>query len=375
MDYLFLFLFSIFVVNIFFLILTLSNVLFLRKTGIYKKPSSYPFISVLVPARNEEKNLIPCIESLLNQNYSNYEVIFLNDNSTDKTEEILKLYEKHPLFRYYNGMNLEEGWKGKAFASQQLLQYAKGEICFFTDADTVHSPETLSFLVGKMEEYGVDFISGYAFHKSITFGEKIIIPALYVLTILFLPLALVYYSEFPIFSFAIGQIIFTKKKVMEHIGGFEEIKDEIVEDMALARKVKENKFRILFIDAKSYISCRMYKNYKEGFLGIARVIYPAISKNLFIFLGLVISLFILIEFPIIYYILNFNNSSIYTKLSSYSIFLFTTSWIISLYDRKQPLTSFLLYPFFFLNLIIMAIFSMLKIGFGKGIEWKERLVK
>ncbi|MGC8764925.1 MAG: glycosyltransferase [Brevinematia bacterium] len=375
MDYLFIYLFSIFLINLFFLILTITNTLFLKKTSIFKKPVKTPFISVLIPARNEEKNIIPCIESLLNQNYPDYEVIVLNDNSTDGTEMILKRYEAYPNFRYYNGAELEYGWKGKTFASQQLLEYARGEICFFTDADTIHSPDTLSFLMGKMEEYDVDFLSGYAFHNSVTFGEKIIIPALYVMTVLFLPLFLVYSSRMPIFSFAIGQVIFAKKEVFDKIGGFEEIKNEVVEDMALGRKVKEYGFKTIFIDAKNYISCRMYKNYLEGFMGIARVIYPAISKSIFIFLGLVFSLFSLLEFPIIYLILNFNNPSVYNSLSIYSVFLFSIAWIISLYDRKQSVFSFVLYPFFFLNLILIATYSVLKIGFGKGIKWKERLVK
>lgn len=375
MDYFFIYLFSIFLVNIFFIILAISIVFFLRKTSIFKKPVKTPFISVLIPARNEEKNIASCIESLLKQDYPDYEVIVLNDNSTDSTEQILKRYTTNPRFRFYNGRELEFGWRGKTFASQQLLEYAKGEIIFFTDADTVHSSDTLSFIAGKMEEYNVDFISGYAFHKSISFGEKIIVPALYVMTVLFLPLFLVYYSKMPIFSFAIGQLIFAKREVFDRIGGFEELRSEIVEDMALARKVKEYGFKTIFIDAKNYISCRMYKNYMDGFMGIARVIYPAISRNMLLFIGLVVSLFSLIEFPIIYLILNFNNPSVYNTLCTYSIFLFTMSWAISLYDRKQPIISFILYPFFFLNLIAVAMYSFVKIGYGKGVKWKERLVK
>jgi len=375
MDYCLVALFSAFLVNLFFLFLTFANIFFLKKTSSFKKPKVYPKVSVLVPARNEEENIEACISSLLSQDYPDYEVIVLNDNSKDRTEEILKKFISYKNFKYYNGKELIEGWKGKTFASQQLFEYAGGEILFFTDADTVHDRNTLSFLVGKMEEFDVDFISGFAYHITKTFGEKIIVPALYIMSTLFLPLAFIYYSKLPFFSFAIGQLIFVKRKVLEEIGGFECVKDEVVEDIVLARVVKENGFRSLFLDAKNYISCRMYENYIQGFLGIARVIYPAISKNIFIFLALVFAILLTIEFPLLYMILNFGQLSIHTNLASLSFFLFFSAWAISLYDRKQPLSSIILYPVFFLNLILIAFYSMLKIGFGRGIAWKERLVK
>ncbi len=365
----------ILLINIFFLIVSITNILFLRKTSFFRKPKIFPKISILIPARNEEKNIESCLDSILNIDYPDYEVIVLNDNSTDNTENLLKKYLSFPNFRYYNGKDLPYDWKGKTFASEQLFKLAKGEILFFTDADTIHSKDILKFLVGKMEEFNVDFISGFANQKTITLGEKLIVPSLYILSGLFLPLSLVYKSKNSLFSFAIGQAIFIKKETLSKIGGFESVKNEIVEDMYLARKVKENGYKTIFLDLKNYLECRMYENFYQGFNGISRVIFPAIGKNLFLFIGLVTFVFFSILFPIFYLILNYGVDINYTKISLYSVSIFFLSWGITMLDRKLGLIPVILYPIFFINLLVMAFNSLIKISFGKGITWKERVVK
>ncbi|MFN3660547.1 MAG: glycosyltransferase, partial [Brevinematales bacterium] len=119
-------------VNLFFLLITLINVIFLRLTAKHKEPTSYPMVSVLIPARNEAHRIRPCLISLLCQDYPNYEVIVLNDNSTDETETVLQEFITHPHFRYLNGHPLPKGWKGKPYACQQLYEIAKGDLLLFT---------------------------------------------------------------------------------------------------------------------------------------------------------------------------------------------------------------------------------------------------
>ncbi len=376
MDYFLLFFELILFINLFFLYITISNLWFLKKTSRYKNPpSQLPKISILIPARNEEKNIEKCIDSLLKIDYPNYEIIVLNDNSTDRTEDILKKYKGYPNFKYYNGKNLPLDWKGKPYACEQLLKLASGEICFFTDADTIHSKNILLFLTSKMEEYNVDFISGFAFQKALTLGEQMIIPALYILTGLFLPLYLIPKVRNPLLSFAIGQAIFVKKEKLLQIGGFESVKNEVVEDIALARKFKEKGFKTIFIDLKDYISCRMYNNFFNGFNGISRVIFPAIGRNYLLLFMLIFFVFFSILFPIGYILLTYTNETSYVKTALYCVQIFLITWGINLFERKSGIISFVLYPLFFINLIFMALYSALKIGIGKGIVWKERFVK
>ena len=103
-----------------------------------------PFISILVPARNEERLIQACIESLVLQEYDNFEVIVLNDNSTDKTGDILHtMSQQYSHLRIIKGKELPEGWVGKNYACHTLSLEAKGEYLLFTDADTIHNPDML----------------------------------------------------------------------------------------------------------------------------------------------------------------------------------------------------------------------------------------
>ncbi|URA11140.1 glycosyltransferase [Thermospira aquatica] len=362
-------------VNLFFLAISLVNVIFLRLTTKPRKPSSFPKISVLIPARNEAHRIRPCLESLLSQDYPNYEVIVLNDNSTDDTEAILKEFSGKPNFRFINGKPLPPDWKGKPYASQQLFEAATGEILFFTDADTVHHPQTLSFLLGAMQHWGVDFLSGFALHETHSIGEKLILPAVYMATVLYLPLPLVLWTRWPFFSFAIGQILFMKRGVLEKINGFELVKNHVVEDLALAYTVKRHGFHTLFLDAKNFIRCRMYESFEHGFYGIARVIYAAIGKNFLLFLGLLIGIISAILLPAFFGIrYGFYPASELSK-AWLCIGVFLTAWGIFLLDRRQSWLSIVGYPFVFFNLLLAALYSLVKTGLGKGILWKERLVK
>ncbi len=363
------------IVNLFFLFISLVNVIFLRITARAKTPSHFPKISVLIPARNEAHRIRPCLESLLSQDYPNYEVIVLNDNSTDTTEVILKEFAGDPHFRFINGKPLPEGWKGKPYASQQLFESATGEILFFTDADTVHHPGTLRFLVGAMQHWNVDFLSGFALHEAHSTGEKLILPAVYMATVLYLPLPLVLWSQWSFFSFAIGQILFMKRKVLETVNGFEPVKNHVVEDLAISSVIKKHGFRTLFLDAKDFIRCRMYENFEQGFYGIARVIYAAIGKNLLLFLALVIGIISAIMLPV-FSGLRYGFAQLPGISGAWLCMgVFLAAWGIFLAERRQSWISIVGYPLVFLNLLLAAFYSLAKTGLGKGIIWKERLVK
>src|SRR5690348_14488079 len=103
-------------------------------------PRKWPLVSVLVPARNEEKRIRPCLESLLKQDYPRYELLVLDDQSTDGTLKLLKSYAKRSggRLKLFQGKPLPKGWVGKPWACHELSKKAKGDWLFFTDADTWH---------------------------------------------------------------------------------------------------------------------------------------------------------------------------------------------------------------------------------------------
>ena len=99
-------------------------------------------VSIVLPARNEEKYIEKCLDSLLKQDYSNYEIIVINDSSSDNTEEIIKRYRKsHSKIIYVNAQPKPKGWAGKNWACYQGYLHSKGDLFLFTDADTNHFPQ------------------------------------------------------------------------------------------------------------------------------------------------------------------------------------------------------------------------------------------
>ena len=360
----------------YFFVLSLFNIYYFKKATKAPQITNGPKVSVLIPCRNELENIAICIDSLLNQTYSNYEIIVLDDNSTDGTSELLQQYKSNPLVTIVQGRPLAEGWYGKPFAMKQLVEYATGEYIIFTDADTRHESHSLSYAMTNMLHYNADLLSVYTYHEMNTFGEKVIVPSVYIMMALVLPLILINRSKRPQHSFAIGAFLVYKKSSYEQVGGVDDLKDQINEDILLARKMKRNQYKTLFLDAKNAITTRMYRNYKSSFIGITKNIFPAVDKHLWQSIMIVIVVSSIILLPIFLFLIGLCTMNfsmiVYTAIP---IVVFWAMWAMVLHDRKQSVWLACYYPFLFASLVAMTVVSTLKIGFGKGVPWKGRLVK
>ena len=239
-----------------------------------------PSVSVLIPARNEENNIKECIEQIYESTQQPLEVIVYNDNSTDNTSSILQsLQIKHPTLRVIQGSPLPKGWTGKNHACHQLSKEARGNFFLFLDADTRLFPQGISALleVANTPKLPSDFVSALPKQTSVSFAEKMLMPFLQLAFIAWLPLELVRRAPFASMTAAIGQLVLIRQQTYHQIGGFESIKMELVDDMALAKRCKSLGYHVRFIDGWHIGSCRMYRSLTE--------IWAGFSKNVFIGLG------------------------------------------------------------------------------------------
>lgn len=229
-----------------------------------------PFISVLVPARNEEANIARCIDSLRQQDYPHYEVLVLDDESTDRTAEIVgSIAASDYRVRLLRGAPLPEGWAGKPHACHQLSLSAQGDYLLFTDADTTHAPHMLRTVIPLAQHSGASIISGFPRQIVRTLREKAAIPVVFFLLISALPLSVARLSHTLPQSFMIGQFILFPRSEYERIGGHESVKARILEDMFLGAEVRKHGGRQLTLNLSTVVCCRMYRNRAslwEGFL-------------------------------------------------------------------------------------------------------------
>src|SRR5512141_1841801 len=242
-------------------------------------PANAPSISVCVPARNEARNIRACVEAILGQDYPNFEVIVLEDRSTDKTAEILRsLAAQNDKLRVINGSDLPKGWAGKPHALFQASAAARGEWLCFVDADTFLSPRTLSSCYAKAIETKADMFTIMTFQIMGSFWEKVVMPiVMTALSVGFSPRKVNDPGSRD--AIANGQFILIKRSVYDAIGGHERIKDQIVEDKAISEQVKWNGYRLVVADGRFVAKTRMYTSLPEMWEGWTKNIYLGLSDR------------------------------------------------------------------------------------------------
>ncbi len=359
----------------YFLLLSLSNILWLRLGTKSAVKTHGPLVSVLIPARDEEKNISRCLDSLLSQTYTSYEIIVLDDQSSDRTWQIIKSYqEAHPrLIRAVRGKPLrEKGWAGKPHAMQQLSELARGEYLLFTDADTMHGPQSISWAVTNLERHNADCISGYVFQELPTLGEKAIVPAIYIMSTMVLPLWLITYSRLPSLSFAIGQLIMFKRSAYLSVGGYAAVSGRITDDLAMARALKAAGYRQVFVDFRKHVSCRMYQGYRQSLQGLSKNIYDVIKRHTLLFVAAISALAVLVVLPLALLPIQIASGDAGAGTTAVCVAAFFITWALVLYDRGHRWWVPLLYPVLFIQLLLMVWWSAARIGSGQGVFWKGR---
>ena len=232
-----------------------------------------PVVSVIVPARNEESCLGMCLESLLRQTEVPFEVIVVDDHSTDRTREIAASFAD---VRVIEAGPLPDGWTGKNNAVTCGARLARGEWLLFTDADTVHLPGSLGRAVTEAKENGLELLSYSPEQIAVGFWEMATLPVIFADLARQYPPARVSDPASPIAA-ANGQYILIRRDAYDAIGGHVAIAEEILEDVALARAVKSSGRKIRFRYADDAVRTRMYRSYRqlrEGWTKNLALLFP-----------------------------------------------------------------------------------------------------
>jgi len=235
-------------------------------------------VSILIPVRNEEENIGNLLEQISNLNYSSFETIVYNDQSTDKTESIVKHWATlNSTIKVINGQNLPSGWLGKNHACHQLAQAASGGILLFLDADVSLEKDLIARSINHLQKYELHLLSIFPKQIVKSLGEKVSVPLMNWILLGLLPLPLIRNSKNVAFSAANGQFMMFNSVIYKTIWPHEQCKSHRVEDIAIMRLFKQKELPCDTLLGDDDISCRMYTDLNMAIEGF--------TKNIFQFFG------------------------------------------------------------------------------------------
>jgi len=252
--------------------MTLVNFLLLRSpsaasTASLPTPLSNDSVSqsvgVLVPLRNEAENVQDLI-STLSEQIGEFHFYLLDDNSEDQTFELLNKYTAGDCrFTVIKGAPLAQGWIGKTWALQQLFTQSKEEFIVSVDADVRLTSDAIARSVATLKSTSLDFISPYPLQIALTFGERMIQPLLQWSWLSTVNLRFAEKSSRPSLAVANGQFFLVRRKALEKIGGYEAVKNAVIDDVFLARELIRQGFHGSVINGASIAKCRMYTSWSS----------------------------------------------------------------------------------------------------------------
>ena len=262
---------------------------------------SSPKVSIILPARNEEKFIGKCLDSLVEQDYENYEIIVIDDSSNDSTGKIISEYaNKDSKIISVSARPKPEGWMGKNWACMEGYEKSTGELLLFTDADTKHSKNTISLAVSHLISFNLDALSVIPKMVTFDFWTKITLPM--ISTFLHTRFsALNVNNPSKKTGYFFGSFFILKKKTYEEVGTHEGVKREIIEDGALGKKVKESGYKMKMVRGEHLIDAVWARDKSTLWNALKRLMVPLYLQSGKIAIGIFFAvLFLLfIPFPIL----------------------------------------------------------------------------
>ena len=333
-------------------------------------------VSVLIPARDEERVLAASLSSLLASRGVGLEIIVLDDGSTDRTAEIvLEFAARDPRVRLESAPPLPRGWNGKQHACRTLATMASSDILCFLDADVRLAPEALAYMAAFLARTGSDLVSGFPRQETETTLEWLLLPLIHFVLLSYLPLAGMRTSPAPSFAVGCGQFLMMRREAYTATGGHAQIRSTMHDGLRLPQLFRHHGFRTDIADLTHLATCRMYHNASEVWQGLSKnategMAAPAriLPFSFLLFCGQILPTLLalsLLVWPALY------------SVTARSLLLaaLAASFIPRLYSvwkYRQPLVSACLHPVGIFLLLTLQWWALLCKLRGRQVTWKER---
>lgn len=342
--------------------------------------SANPLISILVPARNEEKSISKCLDSLSKQTYPNLEIIVIDDQSSDRTFEIIQEFtKKDPRIKLIPGKPLPGGWMGKCWALYQGTQIAKGEWFLFSDADVVHAPLTVNSVYQYAVKNDVDFLTLKYKLLVKSFWEKVIPSSINFAKSWFYPSPKKVNKMDTLAIEVKGDFVFVKRSIYEKLGDHYTVKDEIIESSALMRHFKKARHKVALLDGSHIIRVRKFHSFSDIVSSYSKLFYKSFQSRMnillyFIYIFLLVAL--LSPLGYITFYLAFNFSVLNTKILFWSLsqifILFAVAMFFYKKDNFKPWYA-LTFPLGAVLIMYIASKALFELIIEKRLSWRGRV--
>lgn len=291
-----------------------------------RKEHDNPKVSIIIPARNEEEFIGKCLDSLIEQDYTNYEIIAIDDSSDDATGKIISEYaKKNSKIIPVSAQIKPDGWMGKNWACMEGYKKATGKLLLFTDADTKHSQNVISLAVSHLLSFNLDALSAIPKMRTMDFWTKITLPM--ISTFLHTRFSAVRVNDpSKKTAYFFGSFFIIKQKTYKEVGMHEGVKHEIIEDGALGKKVKESGHKMKMTRGDHLIEAVWARDKSTLWNALKRLMIPLYLQNEKTAIGIFFAvLFVLfMPFPILAY-----STLSLLETTSFSI-LFGASFVASI---------------------------------------------
>jgi chlorobactene glucosyltransferase len=334
-----------------------------------------PFVSICVPARNEERDLEACLGSLMTQDYPNFEVIAADDQSEDRTLEIIKYFERRfDNFIGFQGKPLPEDWLGKPYILSQAFSKTKGEYLLFTDADPVFEPFALKSAMFLMQKQKLDMLTLMPGASFGSFWERAVQPVIFGLIAGLTRFGDVNNPDSPK-AMGIGAFILVKRSAYEKAGGHESVKKNVIEDIALGKIIKRSGHKIWIANGKSLFSIRMYHSFYEIWTGWKKNVFSAFKRSIPRTIWFAVCLIgcQLTPFFILYGNWIIETSTWSLTLSLFAVFLILVTGIGLCKELKLNPAVTILFPLGSLVVVGIMFSSMQQAVIKNKTEWRGRV--
>lgn len=340
-------------------------------------------ISVIVPARNEEKYIKKCIQSLLDQNIKNYELLLVDDNSTDSTFNLMENFSKDPRVRIFKAGEKPSGWVGKNWPCYIGYQNSKGKYLMFTDADTIHSNRSVRDSLGTLIKEKLDVITAVPNLKYPNFIVKMVLPVLSVFMFS-------RYSPMRVndpnvsIGYLFGSFFVITRECYESVGTHAIVKSEIVEDGALGKKLKEEGYKLKMFRGEDLLEAYWARDFNTLWNSLKRLIIPLYFTDRLNSIIMTIGIFFLMSFPFLvlvyclaaYYAHLPEQDLSYNVLASLTILSILSIYWTNFYQLKKANTHSAIYflgtPVGCFVVSLSFVWSILISDKHAKIKWRDR---